>query len=301
MNYYDVLSIDKNASLDEIKKAYRKLAIKYHPDKNPNNKEESEEKFKLISEAYSVLSDPEKKTEYDLRGDNKFRKNTSNYSNFNAQDIYNTFFGENQFPSRQFNSYEEKYDKGNFDDPLKFDKRFFKKENKVKGQTIYYNVVCTYFELYHGKTKEVKIIRSNYGIGEKKIFRIPIKKGWKEGTKITFKNSGNEDERTLPGDIVFVIKEEKDDKWIREDNDLKYTINLNYSDASYGISYKLKHISGQLIPLEINPLKTSKDKLIINNLGMPIKNTQKFGNLIIDFDIEINSNRNWTKSNYSFD
>ena len=113
MNYYDVLSIDKNASLDEIKKAYRKLAIKWHPDKNPNNKEESEEKFKLISEAYSVLSDPEKKTEYDLRGDSKFRKNTSNYSNFNAQDIYNTFFGENQFPSRQFNSYEEKYDKGN--------------------------------------------------------------------------------------------------------------------------------------------------------------------------------------------
>ena len=97
MNYYDILSIDKTASLDEIKKAYKKLAIKWHPDKNPNNKEESEEKFKLISEAYSVLSDPEKKAEYDLRGDSQFRNNTSNYSNFNAQDIYNTFLEKINF------------------------------------------------------------------------------------------------------------------------------------------------------------------------------------------------------------
>ena len=63
-DYYQILGIDKKASADDIKKAYRKLAVKWHPDKNPNNKA-AEDKFKKISEAYAVLSDPEKRKNYD--------------------------------------------------------------------------------------------------------------------------------------------------------------------------------------------------------------------------------------------
>ena len=91
-NYYDVLGIQKNASADEIKKAYRKLAIKYHPDKNPGDKS-AEEKFKEISSAYEVLSNPEKRRQYDQMGHERFTSSGHAAGGASAQDIFNQFFG----------------------------------------------------------------------------------------------------------------------------------------------------------------------------------------------------------------
>lgn len=89
-DYYNILEIDRNASKDDIKKAYRKLAMKYHPDKNPNNKE-AEEKFKDISEAYSILSDDQKKSKYDQFG--TVDGNGFNMNDFNMNDIFGGGFG----------------------------------------------------------------------------------------------------------------------------------------------------------------------------------------------------------------
>ena len=87
-DYYKILGIKKDATDGEIKKAYRKLALKCHPDKNPNNREEAEEKFKKINEAYSVLSDKNKRRQYDMGGDFSF-----DFGSFNADDIFKDFFG----------------------------------------------------------------------------------------------------------------------------------------------------------------------------------------------------------------
>lgn len=96
-DYYEVLGVDKNASADEIKKAYRKLAKKYHPDLNPNNKEEAEANFKEASEAYEVLSDAQKKQQYDQFGHAAFDQTAGGYGGgfdgFDVSDIFSSFFG----------------------------------------------------------------------------------------------------------------------------------------------------------------------------------------------------------------
>ena len=95
-NYYQILGLDKNADENQIKKAYKKLAIKYHPDKNPNNKE-AEEKFKTICEAYSILSDKDKKEQYDRFGKQGMNSNFSYNTEVNPNEIFNMFFRSDPF------------------------------------------------------------------------------------------------------------------------------------------------------------------------------------------------------------
>ena len=86
MEYYEALGVGKDASDSEIKKAYRKAAMKYHPDKNPDN-QQAEEKFKLVNEAYSVLSDPEKRNSYDMFGKDGMQRDFGGFAR-NPHDIF---------------------------------------------------------------------------------------------------------------------------------------------------------------------------------------------------------------------
>ena len=91
-DYYEVLGVSKDATEKDIKKAYRKLAFKWHPDKNPDNKKEAEEKFKEVNEAYSVLSDPEKRRQYDMGG---FDFESFGFGDgFDPMEIFKSFFGK---------------------------------------------------------------------------------------------------------------------------------------------------------------------------------------------------------------
>ena len=91
-DYYEILGVNKDATKDEIRKAYKKLALKWHPDKNPENKKEAEEKFKEIGEAYSILSDPDKKREYDNRSSSPNFEGFHFNSNFDPFSMFNDFF-----------------------------------------------------------------------------------------------------------------------------------------------------------------------------------------------------------------
>ena len=108
-DYYEVLGVSKDATEKDIKKAYRKLAFKYHPDKNPDNKKEAEEKFKEVNEAYSVLSDPDKRRQYDMGG----------------FDFEGFGFGEGFDPMEIFKEFMGKHGNKKGKDPFGFDDDFF--------------------------------------------------------------------------------------------------------------------------------------------------------------------------------
>ena len=139
IDYYKILEVSENATNEEIRKAYKKLAIKWHPDKNPDNKKEAEEKFKSISEAYSILSNPEKRKEYEEYRNNGF-EGEFDFKEFNFNDpfeIFNNFFGmgfsDLIFENDLFDDDEED-DFGNFYENIGFFNKGIKKDNERKGR-----------------------------------------------------------------------------------------------------------------------------------------------------------------------
>ena len=148
MDYYEQLGVAKNASADDIKKAYRKLAIKYHPDKNPGNKE-AEEKFKEISAAYEVLSDPDKRARYDQFGHEAYTSSGSGAGGggANAQDIFNAFFGGGGFGGGGGFSFEDLFGGGRRSNP----------NAPVPGDDLRYDLTIDFEDAMYGAEKEIQV------------------------------------------------------------------------------------------------------------------------------------------------
>ena len=143
-DYYQILNISKDASQEEIKKAYRKLALKYHPDANPDNKKEAESKFKEIGEAYSVLSDPEKRARYDQFG-------SADTSDSGAGFDFRNFYGEGTDDFGSFSDIFESFFGGGSS------RRTYGRERAKKGTSLRYNLEVTLKEAAFGTEKKIEI------------------------------------------------------------------------------------------------------------------------------------------------
>jgi len=294
-DYYKTLGVDKKATPQQIKKAYRKLAMKWHPDKNPDDKENAEAKFKEIGEAYSVLSDEQKRKNYDQFGSDKpqnpgFSNNGDfqqrNFTSNNAEKIFQQFF---------FN-FGGGNNASNFGDFAGTPGRNGMNHNyKYKGNTVQCKVNVSLEELYHGRKKNMKITRKRLNSDHKslrtesKILTIDIKKGWKAGTKITFEGEGDENINMTPGDIQFIIQEKKHDVFERNGNDLVKTVNITLKQALCGINVNVLTLDKRRlkIPITENTIYPGYIHRVIGE-GMPISKTNgmKRGNLLIKFNIK---------------
>lgn len=149
-DYYETLGVSKSATADEIKKAYRKLAIKYHPDKNPGNKE-AEEKFKEVSAAYETLSNPDKRSQYDQFGHDAYTRSGggANAGGFNAQDIFSQFFGGGGFGGGGFGGFEDLFGGGRRHDP----------NAPQAGEDLRYALEIDFEDAMYGVDKKINVSR----------------------------------------------------------------------------------------------------------------------------------------------
>ena len=270
-NLYKILQINSNSSQEDIKKAYRKLAMKWHPDKNINNKINEKKKFKDINKAYDILSDPQKKKNYDMYGEEGLDNNFTTFNN--PENIFNHFFGkENNF----FNNFEQK--QKHYSNPV--------------SNTINMDVFVTLEELYTGIVKKLKITRKIYNTPisfkkEKEIINLNIKKGYKSGTKITFKRKGNQIYNMLPGNICFIIKEKKHSIFSRDNNNLIVNKEIDLKEALVNYLIEIPFLDNTYIREKIgnNLVIYPGYKHIITGKGMPDSKTSKYGNLYIYFKI----------------
>ncbi|KAH0940104.1 hypothetical protein HID58_007565, partial [Brassica napus] len=312
LDYYTILKVDKNATEDDLKKSYRKLAMKWHPDKNPTTKTEAEAKFKQISEAYEVLSDPQKRAVYDQYGEEGLSGmpppgstgNNGRAGGFNprdAEDIFAEFFGSSPFgfgsagggPGRstRFQSDGGGMFGGNNGSENMFrtysDGTVPKKPPPVESK-----LPCSLEELYTGSTRKMKISRTIVDANgrqaqETEVLTIVVKPGWKKGTKVKFPDKGNEQVNQLPADLVFVIDEKPHDLFKRDGNDLITSAKVTLAEAIGGTTVSIKTLDGRNLPVGVTEIVSPGYELVVPGEGMPIaKEKGNRGDLKIKFDVQ---------------
>jgi len=321
--YYDYLDIEKSASQKDIKVAYRKLAMKYHPDKNKNNPN-AEEKFKQISEAYEILSDPEKKNLYDKYG--KEGLENSQNGGANPHDIFNMFFGGNRPQNTKKKNYNihkeidltlEQIFSGcsidlTIEKQILVDKDNFKSFNGAEICTdCKGNGIRTGFQqIGPGMVRQVQMKCDTClgrgwilkpGIKIKNInenFKVEIKSGIQEGEKIVLQNSGNQNpiKSSECGDLIIIIKEKPHKYFIRKGLDLIYNHKLNIFQALHGSTFYLENLKNEMLKITNQKIITPESKNIIKNEGM-IDNYGNIGNIIILYTLEYPKKLNTKQKN----
>ena len=313
---YKVLNVAQNASASEIKKAYRKLALKHHPDRNKDNKEVAEKKFKEIGEAYEVLSNDDKRQRYDQFGEQALHEGGGGGSPF---DIFEQMFGQGGDPFG-----------GGHPFGGMFGQQQRQQARKAPPKQIV--VVLSFADIINGVDKVVEYTRTV--IDKKKKIRscpqcngtgqitqtirmgpmiqqststchhcqgmgkmgstkeehvkttISVPKGTKKGDKMVLENKGNEDIRAdQPGDVVIVFDEKPHKQLIRNGKHLVLHHTIDLADALIGVEFKFKHPAGKSIVIATNGVVNPEMVYCVRGEGFPVKNSVRMGDLVVKFKV----------------
>jgi len=275
IDYYKILGIDKNASEEDIKKAYRKLARKHHPDLNPNDKE-AHIKFQQINEANEVLSDPEKRKKYDEYGENwkhadqfeQARQQQSAGRQRTAQ------YGGEEFGDEQFSDFFESLFGG------RGSARGSRTQTRFRGQDIH-------AELHIGLRDAYETHQHTFEINGKKV-RITIPAGISNGQVIKLKGHGGPGMNQGPnGDLYITFVVSDDPAFRRQGDDLHTNVDLDLYTAILGGELILDTFGGK-IKLKVKPETQNGTRVKLKGKGFPVyKQDGQFGDLIVTFTIKI--------------
>jgi curved DNA-binding protein len=280
IDYYKILGVDKNASEDEIKKAYRKLARKHHPDLNPNDKE-AHIKFQQINEANEVLSDPEKRKKYDEYGENW--KHADQFEQARQQQ------GQQQWNQQQWSGQDFSGEFGGEHFSDFFESLFggrasagggARGQARFRGQDYNAELQLTLRQAYttHQHTFEVN---------GKKV-RITVPAGAENGQVIKLKGHGGAGVNKGPnGDLYITFIVAEDPEYKRMGDDLYKTIELDLYTAVLGGDITIDTLGGK-VKLKVKPETQNDTKVRLKGKGFPVyKKEGEFGDLIITYSIKV--------------
>lgn len=224
-DYYEILGVNRNAKTDEIKKSYRKLAVQYHPDKNPGDKA-AEEKFKEASNAYSVLSDPEKRRVYDTRG--HAGVNNMGFGGYtNVDDIFANINLNDIFGRGTYGGFGDAY--GDLFGPQRGPTR------TLRGRDHRSNLTIPFEEAVLGVSKEVNVQGKN--------ITLKIPPGLKDGQTLRVRGHGEFISSGQSGDLLVKISVQPHPTMIRDGLDLVTEVNVSMTTAALGGSVRVQTIS----------------------------------------------------------
>ena len=285
-DYYRILGVKKDASADEIRKSYRKLARKYHPDVNPNNKE-AEERFKEINEAYEVLSDPEKRAKYDQLGASwqQFQQMGGDPSSFDwsqwfsgaasprGERVYTQYVDLNDLfgGSTGFSDFFQAIFGGGASRPFTQQRGF----TATAGRDYEQPVQITLEEAYHGTVRVLQI-------GQRRL-EVKIPAGVQTGSRVRVAGEGEKGRNGgQPGDLYLVITVMDHPVFRRENNDLHMKLPVDLYTMILGGEVTVQTLKGR-ISLKIPPETKAGCIFRLRGQGMPLlRNPSEYGDLYVE-------------------
>ncbi|MCF8025136.1 MAG: DnaJ domain-containing protein [Desulfobacteraceae bacterium] len=273
-DYYKILGVDKNASQDDIKKAYRKLAMKYHPDHSSGSKE-NEEKFKEISEAYAVLSDPEKRKQYDTYGDEDFRERYTQEDIFKDADLGDILreFGFGGFSFGGGRGRTGQRTRFSFDPESMFGfggtagGRQQQSAAGLKGRDLEYELPLPPQDVATGTSKTVTVQTPSGGT---EALTVKIPKGLITGKKVRLAGRGEPSPYGGPsGDLYIRSKVVDDPVFKHKEYDLYVDREIKLTDALLGTSITVPTIEGRQLNMKVPAGTNHKSKLRLPGRGLP--------------------------------
>jgi len=290
-DYYQILGVTRGASDEEIKRAYRKLARKYHPDVNPGDKK-AEERFKDISEAYAVLSDKEKRSQYDLLGSEKFQGFPGGFDPFRA------YARSGSGPGGRGVRFDFGRDMGGFDLGDIFGDIFgagarggpFRRQT-LRGEDVEYVMELGIPEAAKGITSKINVsrevrcagcggagmqgsapCRTCNGMGRtvsSETIQVKIPAGVDEGSRVRVAGKGNEgNSGGPPGDLYLVIRMKPHPLFERKGKDLYIDVPITVSEAANGAKIEVPTVDGS-VKMTVPPATSSGQQFRLRGRGMP--------------------------------